>query len=229
MRCASQTQVASASPELAGRIVQCQLDDEHAGTNHAYREGEGPSEWQVVWTQIETLGRCKHCISIEDNNQNRAVLGPVVQCTKLSTAHADHEGPQDLIYWSSGDPRDFLVEKDLADTPRDLGPEPISWQSFDRWWTTTAQADYDAFGPKMAEYGSTDLEEIGRMLCHLMGWEDAGPSTWGEVGCFFYLYGKIQRRVSAYRRHELPSGDTLHDETVYSLMGRGYRERGTLQ
>ena len=50
-----------------------------------------------------------------------------------------------------------------------------------------------------------------------------------ELGCWFYISGKIERAFEALHRHELPSDDTVHDATVYSMMIRRIREVGELR
>lgn len=101
--------------------------------------------------------------------------------------------------------------------------------NIESWWITTSRADREAFLPKLAEYGATDLDEIGANLDAFRG-EHRLPhdGEHGELGCMFYLFGKVARAMAAYQRGELPSDDTLHDITVYSMMARAYRERGNL-
>lgn len=97
----------------------------------------------------------------------------------------------------------------------------------ERWWAQTAQADYDGFGPKLEEYGSDDLREIGRDLAKAMKW-DAPDEVLYELGCWFYLRGKLARAMSAIAAHRLPSDDTALDTTVYSMMIRRIRQEGKL-
>lgn len=93
----------------------------------------------------------------------------------------------------------------------------------ERWWRDTAHADWAGFIPKYIEYGSGDLAAIGRTLAGMIGWYDASVAELEELGCFFYLLGKVARMGEAYQRHELPSDDTLHDSTVYTMMMRKAR------
>ncbi len=93
------------------------------------------------------------------------------------------------------------------------------------WWQTTADDDLAACVPKMREYGSRDLSELGNWLGALMGWElDTAKAT--ELGCIMYLVGKLARVHEALARREMPSEDTMHDITVYSMMARCARDRG---
>lgn len=93
----------------------------------------------------------------------------------------------------------------------------------EQWWEETARADWAGFVPKYTEYGSNDLAVIGRTLAGMIGWHDATTAELEELGCFFYLLGKVARMSEAYQRHELPSDDTLHDSTVYTMMMRKAR------
>lgn len=91
------------------------------------------------------------------------------------------------------------------------------------WWEETAEADFRAFEPKLAEYGSHDLLVIGKGLNPELCDQDAI-----EAGIAFYLLGKVARMTEAYRNGRLPSPDSWHDAAVYSMMGRRVRQHGAL-
>lgn len=113
------------------------------------------------------------------------------------------------------------------DTPKgEHHPISIEVASITGWWRTVAEADLQACLPKLAEYGSNDLVEIGRDLCALAGWENPSEQVMAEVGVWFYLRGKIGRTMEALIHHRLPSDDTVHDITVYSMMIRRIRRTG---
>lgn len=116
------------------------------------------------------------------------------------------------------------AERDAIIDSINLDPSDI-----ERWWMLTADADYQAFGPKLAEYGANDLKEIGRKLARLMNWDDITDAQMNELGCWFYLCGKVERAFEALHRHELPSDDTNHDAVVYGMMIRRIREVGELR
>lgn len=101
----------------------------------------------------------------------------------------------------------------------------------DEWWLDLASEDYKGFQPKVAEYGTRDLIQIGRTLVAFGQKQhvDLPERVYGEVGTMFYLYGKVARAMEAYARGDLPSEDTLHDIGVYATMARAYRQRGGLQ
>lgn len=103
-------------------------------------------------------------------------------------------------------------------------PDP---DSLEGWWPATAHADLTACLPKLREYGSDDLVAIGDDLAALMEWHDASDAVKAELGCYFYLRGKTARMHTAYAAHRLPSDDTVHDETVYTMMIRRIRATGS--
>lgn len=117
--------------------------------------------------------------------------------------------------------------------PFDLPGQPHSQtgpgDGIEHWWQTVSQADYDAFAPKLAEYGAHDLLEIGRGLAQLMHWDNCPDRTMYELGCWFYLKGKIERAFEALAAHHLPSDDTAHDATTYTMMIRRIRNQGELR
>lgn len=108
--------------------------------------------------------------------------------------------------------------------------------AFDRdntevWWRETAQHDYEAALPKIAEYGgagegSSDLRVMGDALAELCGMHDAPDAVKQELACWFYALGKVSRLISDYRQGKSGKPDTWHDLTVYSMMARRLQETG---
>lgn len=99
------------------------------------------------------------------------------------------------------------------------------------WWADESTADMLAAVPKAIEYGSTDLEAMGVQLVALHPNVEAmnadERSRVGlEMAIAFYLLGKATRIFGAYQRGGVPSDDTWHDLTVYSMMARRVRETG---
>lgn len=94
------------------------------------------------------------------------------------------------------------------------------------WWMNTAERHADMVTPKMAEYGSRDLVEIGREFAALAGREGLDDTVAYEVGVFFYLRGKVARWSAAVGRGEQVSQDTLDDIVAYSMMVLHNREEG---
>jgi hypothetical protein len=100
------------------------------------------------------------------------------------------------------------------------------------WWIKTAVEDFTATVPKMLEYGgyaegpATDLLLIGRNLAELMDMHDAPDSVLMELGCWFYMQGKVARLVSDYKQKRPGKPDTWFDATVYALMARRIQDTG---
>lgn len=94
------------------------------------------------------------------------------------------------------------------------------------WWMNTAERHADMVTPKMAEYGSRDLVEIGREFAALAGREGLDDTVAYEVGVLFYSRGKLARWSAAVGRGEQVSQDTLDDIIAYSMMVLHNREEG---
>lgn len=94
------------------------------------------------------------------------------------------------------------------------------------WWMKQAEEHADMVTPKMAEYGSRDLVEIGREFAALAGREGLDDTVAYEVGVLFYLRGKVARWSAAVGRGEQVSQDTLDDIVAYSMMVLHNREEG---
>lgn len=94
------------------------------------------------------------------------------------------------------------------------------------WWIDDAVDEADATVVKMEEYGSGDLVEIGRQMWQMSGRDPVNMSKVQamEVGCMFYLLGKIARVTSAVERGDMASDDTWFDIGVYAKMVRAARE-----
>lgn len=94
------------------------------------------------------------------------------------------------------------------------------------WWRKVTEVDIHQMLPKVSEYGAYDLSMIGRTLLDVLDRENVPERVGQEMGCFFYLLGKIARMASAYKEGRLPSDDTLHDAVVYLMMIRRIRHFG---
>ena len=93
----------------------------------------------------------------------------------------------------------------------------------EQWWRAVLEADLDAIVPKIDEYSSKDLEVMGAVFEGL-GW--CPPGAGAELACQVYLLGKVARAIGALAEGGMASADTLHDQTVYSMMTRRIRDRG---
>ncbi len=94
------------------------------------------------------------------------------------------------------------------------------------WWMATASAEVTAVAPKAAEYGATDLAEIGRTMGLLMNRDGLSYQQATEIGIFFYVQGKIARWADAIKTGRDVSDDTLHDIAVYTKMMQRVRAVG---
>lgn len=113
------------------------------------------------------------------------------------------------------------------DTPaaQEQGPRDL-----ETWWREWSAQDAPEVTRKAREYGSNSLQEQGRLLAELRGWDDGDIKSVAELlelGCFDYAHGKMQRVKDAILRGELPSEDTWRDIAVYALMVLRIRECGT--
>lgn len=94
------------------------------------------------------------------------------------------------------------------------------------WWREVTEQDIAQMLPKVGEYGAYDLSMIGNTLLDILDRENQPDRVGQEMGCFFYLLGKVARMASAYKEDRLPSDDTLHDIVVYAMMIRRIRAKG---
>lgn len=77
--------------------------------------------------------------------------------------------------------------------------------------------DLSQYREKADEYGNADLEVMGAAMEGLIKGDGV------EAALSFYALGKISRAFGAMAKGEMPSDDTWHDLTVYSLMIRARR------
>ena len=93
-----------------------------------------------------------------------------------------------------------------------------------RGWIDRAISDINQAIPKSREYGSAELHYLGELM-NSMHAAKPGEDMAYESAILFYILGKVGRWVSAYRRGEKVSEDTLLDITTYSMMARLIRAR----
>jgi len=93
-----------------------------------------------------------------------------------------------------------------------------------KWWLDHATAEADATIAKMEEYGSGDLVAIGYQFATMANRELSSDVEAMELGCTFYLLGKIARITSAVERGDRGSSDTWFDIAVYAKMVLAARE-----
>ncbi len=99
-------------------------------------------------------------------------------------------------------------------------------------WVRFTFDDINQAIPKSREYGSAELRYLGEMLDSMAANPlPVDPSVDSHMGAYeraisFYLIGKVGRWISALRRGQFVSPDTLLDITTYSMMARLVRFTG---
>lgn len=113
------------------------------------------------------------------------------------------------------------------------------------WYEAEQRADRELAMAKRAEYGSADLRIMASALREMLPdpelseLRDAfGNGEYGgmeqqddegyyiEAAIVFYVLGKVSRIVGALSEGRVPSLDSWHDITVYSMMARRTRNSG---
>lgn len=92
------------------------------------------------------------------------------------------------------------------------------------WWIDHARDEAAATIAKMEEYGSGDLVAIGHQFATMANRTLTSDIEAMELGCTFYLLGKIARVTSAIERGERASDDTWFDIAVYAKMVQAARQ-----
>lgn len=94
------------------------------------------------------------------------------------------------------------------------------------WWLENARQAIEAVSPKAAEYGSTDLAELGRDLAMLMNRDGMSHEELTELGIYMYMLGKFSRWRDAIKDGRRVSLDTIYDIKVYATMAERNRDVG---
>lgn len=94
------------------------------------------------------------------------------------------------------------------------------------WWINNAHEAVERVAPKAAEYGSTDLAELGRDLAMIIGREGLSHEELTELGIYMYMLGKFSRWRDAIKDGRRVSLDTIYDIKVYATMAERNRDVG---
>lgn len=108
-------------------------------------------------------------------------------------------------------------------------PEEIerARQAIEDWWMENARQAIEQVSPKAAEYGSTDLAELGRDLAMIIGREGTmSHEELTELGIYMYMLGKFSRWRDAIKDGRRVSLDTIYDIKVYATMAERNRAVG---
>ncbi len=157
------------------------------------------------------------------------VLG--VRCTKPKAHHLDLDvvHQNGLFVWrdQTADQYGNHTHVHLMDEAAELTIPPASAEDQLRaWWQATSEAEIEQTVEKAVEYGSTDLIDIGSQLGRFMR-RPLSDAEAAELGCWFYLIGKIGRATSALERGDWPSDDTIKDTGIYIKMIQRIRDTGS--
>jgi hypothetical protein len=91
------------------------------------------------------------------------------------------------------------------------------------WWKDHAADEAEKTVSKMLEYGSGDLIAIGHSVTKLADRPVVTDDEAFEIGCLFYLIGKMERVISAVSHSYNASDDTWFDIAVYAKMVQARR------
>ena len=97
------------------------------------------------------------------------------------------------------------------------------------WWAKTTENELQPMLNKIKEYGgdgmAIDLLDIGNQLARLSKREVTEAEA-AELGCYFYILGKLARWSAAITENRQVSDDTLHDIGIYVRMVQRIRDCG---
>jgi hypothetical protein len=96
--------------------------------------------------------------------------------------------------------------------------------SLHQFWNDTTARHINMTVPKIQEYGSRDLVDMGREILSLTGRDTDDDRLAFEAGVFFYVRGKVARWAAAVGRGEPVSRDTLDDLIIYCTLVLHNRE-----
>lgn len=99
-------------------------------------------------------------------------------------------------------------------------------QAITDWWMDKSAEEVNMVAPKAAEYGATDLAEIGRTMGMIINRTDLNHVDATEIGIYFYVLGKMARWTAAIREGRRVSDDTLLDIGIYIKMAQRNRDVG---
>lgn len=103
-------------------------------------------------------------------------------------------------------------------------PEDIHDSPLRRWWTDQSFDEADRTIAKMEEYGSLDLVHIGHGIWDMTGRSITLTDAHAmELGCLFYVFGKVQRAMSAVKADRPILDDTWFDMHIYAKMAQAAR------
>lgn len=127
---------------------------------------------------------------------------------------------EDRVLAEAGEPQRLFAVEELAD------PMRTRVQDLDRWITEFQEACKPETLRKAAQYGSADLDLIGRAMLLMMPEERRDERMALLLGISFYLTGKVARIFGQIERGETPDQDSFYDANVYSMMALRVLQEG---
>lgn len=118
---------------------------------------------------------------------------------------------------------DQLVLFDVSEIPE--VNRPLA-ESLFRWWMDRATAEVQQVVPKAVEYGNNSLIDLGYQLARYAH-RTVSAEEAQELGCWFYIVGKMGRWADALVDGTRVSDDTIHDISVYCRMVQRIRTTGS--
>lgn len=137
----------------------------------------------------------------------------------FSASASDHNHPGGIYHEASKVAEQMSAAQQARNNTRRKQP-------LDEWWRTTSEREISDTVPKALEYGATDLIDIGSQLGRWMK-RDLTDAEAAELGCIFYLVGKMARLTAAVDREEFASDDTIKDIGIYIKMIQRIRSAGS--
>lgn len=179
---------------------------------------------------LATDGRCFACGGEEydpvHNSNVEAEPHPFVRSVKgiwcASCGEAEHDQVHDIDDSNQPMPPMDGWHETMVTVPAQ--PPDDGDSKLRRWWTDQAFDEADRTIAKMEKYGSMDLVHIGRAFWEIAGREEPLSDVEAmELGCLFYVYGKVQRAMSAVKSHQSILDDTWFDMHIYPKMAEAAR------
>lgn len=106
-----------------------------------------------------------------------------------------------------------------------MGAEERPPLSLGDFWREDTERLITMCEPKVIEYGSEDLVELGRDVARMAGRPVPDDGLAYELGVFFYVRGKMARWMNAAVRGEHVNQDSLDDILTYVVLCKYDRKR----
>lgn len=127
-------------------------------------------------------------------------------------------------------PFNALLRTMLQDVDRSCAcgcEDELAEKTLSEFWREKTEALISLCAPKVEEYGSQDLADIGWDLLEMSNKdENASEEDAYETGVYFYVRGKIARWANAIKQGRPVSQDTLDDIITYCILALHNREVG---